>query len=1056
MDRQEFLEQVTRLSGEGKSIRNIATELDVHRSRVHRALKVVTSAAMDEMTEKSEPTSAGKLREGVFVGRQREMDQLRASLDDAVSGNARIVALSGEPGIGKTRLAQEIALIASDSKAQVLWGRCYEGQGAPPYWPWVQIIRDYVRERDAVQLRSETGAGAASIAEIVPELGEKLSDYSAGSGQPLKPPSLDSPEANRFRLFDSITTFLKNASQSQPLMLVLEDLHWADRPSLLLLEFLAHEMSASRILVVGTLRHTESEHALSQTIGELARESYFQQIHLPRLEQADVGQYIQETSGARPSDELTDAVYSRTEGNPFFMTEMVRLFAQSGEQAETAASMPDSVRGAIRRRLEGLSGTCNQALTIASLVGREFSLDAVGALMSDTPVHQLLVELEEAAKLRIVDEEVGEVGRYQFSHVLVQEAISSELSNARKVALHAEIGESLERLYTDDVEAHAAELAYYFAEAETIIGPDKLVRYSLMAGDHALETYAWEDAQAHFERALAAKEGHAMDADKAALLFGVGRAQSATLERHRLHEAVNPVIPAFEHYVAAGDVSKALAIAEYPFQSYGKNPDVAQLIVEALKLVPSDSHHAGRLLLRYGTVLSSEVGNFETAVEALRQALAIAQCENDTALEMIVLNGMANAHWMMGLDPQESLENSLQAIELDRRVSQIQLGYNAHWHAARALIALGDLEGARPHAAAHLAMAEKRSDRNSIALALHVNEVIAHLHGNWETARDFSDRGLAVGHRDARLVSNRVKLEYELGDFDQGDTYLERLVETMRLSPLGPILEYSVVPLAIGMAARITGMAKQFDIAEAAADTVLSSPSPVSFYAQLVRTGLALMALERGDVAAAREQYDALRSWRVAMTPLILICSHRMLGLLAQTMGKMDYAVAHFEESKAFCRKAGYRPELAWTCYDYAAMLVVRPTPGQTQGSASINDAKALALLDEALAISTELGMRPLKEKVIALKANGESRRGVWPYALTYPAGLTEREVEVLLLIAQGKTTREIANELVISPRTVQRHTTNLYAKINARNRAEATAFALNELSTSAQTPPSK
>ena len=247
-------------------------------------------------------------------------------------------------------------------------------------------------------------------------------------------------------------------------MLVLEDLHWADRPSLLLLEFLAHEMSASRILVVGTLRHTESEHALSQTIGELSREPYFQQVHLPRLEQADVGQYIQETSGARPSDELNDAVYSRTEGNPFFMTEIVRLLPQSGEQAETAASIPDSVRGAIRRRLEGLSRTCNQVLTIASLIGREFSLEAVGALMPDTSAHHLLVELEEAAKLRIVDEVEGEVGRYQFSHVLIQEAISNELSNARKAALHAEIGEALEALYEGEIEAHADELAYHFTQ----------------------------------------------------------------------------------------------------------------------------------------------------------------------------------------------------------------------------------------------------------------------------------------------------------------------------------------------------------------------------------------------------------------------------------------------------------------------------------------------------------------------------------------------------------------------------------------------------------------
>jgi len=162
--------------------------------------------------------------------------------------------------------------------------------------------------------------------------------------------------------------------------------------------------------------------------------------------------------------------------------------------------------------------------------------------------------------------------------------------------------------------------------------------------------------------------------------------------------------------------------------------------------------------------------------------------------------------------------------------------------------------------------------------------------------------------------------------------------------------------LAIGMAARITGMTRQFDIAEAAADTALSSPSNVSFYAQLARTGLALMAVERGDVPLAEEQYDALRSWRITMTPLNLMCGHRVLGLLARTMGSIDDAVAHFEDSLAFCRKAGARPDLAWTCHDYADMLLARNDEGDGE--------KAVLLLDESLEISMELGMRPLTERV--------------------------------------------------------------------------------------------
>ena len=167
----------------------------------------------------------------LFVGRQHEIAELTAALEDALAGQGRLVMLVGEPGIGKTRTAQELAVLAEQRGAQVLWGRCYEEQGAPPYWPWVQAIRAYVQQVDAEQLTAELGSGSADIAEIIPDLREKLPDLGT-------PPALE-PEQARFRLFDSITSFLKNAAQHQPLLLVLDDLHWADRSSLLLLEFLA-------------------------------------------------------------------------------------------------------------------------------------------------------------------------------------------------------------------------------------------------------------------------------------------------------------------------------------------------------------------------------------------------------------------------------------------------------------------------------------------------------------------------------------------------------------------------------------------------------------------------------------------------------------------------------------------------------------------------------------------------------------------------------------------------------------------------------------------------
>ena len=324
--------------------------------------------------EEAQPLDS--LAGGVFVGRQREMGDLKACLEDALSGRGRLVTLVGEPGIGKTRTAQELATYAGLRSAQVLWGRCYEEQGMPPYWPWVQAIRSYVRERDPDQLRSEMGAGAADIAEVVSDVKERLPDL-------RPPPQLESPEQARFRLFDSITAFLKSASQKQPLVLVLDDLHWADQPSLLLLQFVARELGNSRLLLVGTYRDVElsRQHPLAETLGELTRERLFQRVLLRGLSQQDVGRFIEVAAGVDPPLGLTEAVHTQTEGNPLFVTEVVRLLVQEGELTQESGSrdswtvrIPEGVREVIGRRLNRLSQRCNETLTIASVVGREFEL----------------------------------------------------------------------------------------------------------------------------------------------------------------------------------------------------------------------------------------------------------------------------------------------------------------------------------------------------------------------------------------------------------------------------------------------------------------------------------------------------------------------------------------------------------------------------------------------------------------------------------------------------------------------------------------------------------
>ena len=323
------------------------------------------------------------------------------------------------------------------------------------------------------------------------------------------------PDQTRFRLFDSVATFFKNAAQAQPLMLVLDDLHWADKPSLLL-EFLARQMAESHILVIGTYRDAEltREHPLSETLAQLYRSPVFQNTVLGGLESTDVGTFLQAASGNQASPELVDAIYSHTEGNPFFMSEVIRLLGEQGELesgsnkgATVTLGIPPGVLEVIGERLNRLSAECVQALTTASIIGREFSFRLLRNLEVEFNEEQMLEVIDEALINRLIQESADALERYQFCHALIQQTLGERLSASRRVRLHGRIAEALEELYGADTENHAGELAFHFAEAEPVLGLEKHVKYSLLAGEQALSSFAYEDAQAHFQSGLSAKQG---------------------------------------------------------------------------------------------------------------------------------------------------------------------------------------------------------------------------------------------------------------------------------------------------------------------------------------------------------------------------------------------------------------------------------------------------------------------------------------------------------------------------------------------------------------------
>ena len=579
---------------------------------------------------------------GPFVGREVELARLATALDEAFAGHGRLIMVSGEQGIGKTRLVTELAGLARARGARVLWGRCYEREGAPPYWPWVQAIRAYADLDDLRLLGSELRRHAATVAEIVPELRERLT----GLGTP---PAPRDPKEARFLLLDSVASFLRRAAAKQVITIVLDNLHAADAGSLLMLEFVARELEGTPLLVVGTYREVALRRGdrLVETLAELTREGSFERLPLRGLTDVEVASLVEAIMGRPAAPELVQAIHRQAEGNPLFVTEVVRLLGQEdtfaderGPARDWSLRVPEGVRAVIGRRLDQLSAACNDVLRLASVIGREFDLRQLRALAGEAADDELVGLLHEALDMRIVEELRVTIDRYRFTHRLIQETLLLELSTTQRVRLHGRVAEVLEEHYGDTVDAHAAELVHHCAEAETVLGPAPLVRYARLAGEQALVTHSHEEAYAYFRQALDAKAGQPMDEETASLLFGLGRSEFAGRERYDLGEALGHMREAFTYFETTGDRRRAIEVAAHPVPYMYGPPDAAGLASRALALVPPGSGEAGHLLSTLGWFTG--MTDYGAAREAFGRSTAIARQLGDTTLERRVL--VSEAH----------------------------------------------------------------------------------------------------------------------------------------------------------------------------------------------------------------------------------------------------------------------------------------------------------------------------------------------------------------------------------------------------------------------------
>ncbi len=864
------------------------------------------------------------LASGVFVGRSHELDALRA--------------------------------------AQVLWGRCYERQGAPVSWPWVKVIRSYVHERDETNLRSEMGTGAADIAQVVSTIHDRLPGLPA-------PPHLE-PEQARFRLFDSVATFLKNAARGKPLVLILDDVHSADEPSLMLLQFLARELRGAPLFGIATYRdmHLGRHHPLSKVLATLSGEHLSRRIVLRGLTESDVSRYIEMTTRLTPPPGLVAAVFQETEGNPFFVSEVVRLLAADGRLGqETAPSswsvgIPQGVREVVGRRLEHLTEDCNTALTIASILGREFDLDTL-EIVSDRKGNELLEVIEEALAARLIVEQPGTPGHYRFSHAIVRETLYGDVPTARRMRLHRQIGEAIER-QPEQVERRLAELALHFSEGAGAGDPEKAIRYSRLAADRAMEVLAYEEGARLYLMALHAVELRDPDpVVRCDLLIALGDAQiksgAATEGRASLWEAA-------ELAKTLGDGGR-VADAALAVGGVGPLPGVVDerqvaFLEDALRLLPT-----GDSALKAKVMGRITMGLYFAPDSERKSRLSVASVEMARRVgDPAALTSTLNARRWAVSGPEaieERIEVTMELIAAAGAAGDKELALQGHLWALVDHLELGNLPEVDTAIAAYERLAAELRQPIYRWGAIIVRVMRAALWGKLADAEKLAHDALVEGRRgvadNAEIFygSHTFCLARELGNLDDAEERVQALADKYPASPLWRCeLANTHALLDREGLAREEFEALALDDFEGIAND----------YLWLTNTALLAEVCDYlGDARRAKPLYELLlpyakRNIVVGRGGFCLGSTARYLGILASLMGSYDEAEGHFEQALEMHRRMRATPWQAHTHYDLARMLLRRGFVG--------DDLRADELLAGAQSIAREAGMTVLIGKIAALR----------------------------------------------------------------------------------------
>jgi DNA-binding CsgD family transcriptional regulator len=930
------------------------------------------------VTSASEPR-----RTDALVGRARELALLRAALDDAGDGMGRLVLVVGEPGIGKTRLAQELAGRVLVAGHAVTWGRCVEADGAPPYWPWLQILRT---------LGLDTEALSATI---------------------------ESPE-ERFARYDDATTAIAETGAERPTVIIIDDAQWADESSLQLLRHVANRVSDLPLLLVVTARDAEPQSALRSHLVDLVRVGGAVRLGLRGFADDEVRTQLSLMVDARVSDERVREVADVTGGNPFFVRELARALADG---TWTRGTPPNTVRDLVVARLGAVTSGCRTFLEAAAIVGRRFSLPVVAAALG-TSGADLLDAADEAMGYGLIDRADDDIGSFRFVHALTRDAVESSLDGGRRVALHRAVAVAIEQTYGRDLTEHLADLARHWAHVAPFGAADTARVWATRAGDDAVRRLAYEDGARLYRRAQHLHTAEVSDAERCELTLKLARAAYFAGDLATTVAAAR----------AAADVARIAANARLLAESAltleaapdtTVNATARSLADEALAALDRDTVDDAALRARLHALMShlAFYAGDSAATDAIsRTALDLARASGDDRALVEALRArqealpgragraerdqladeMTTAAHRIG-SPRAEMWGRLWRVDVLTERGEFAAADRLLPELGRVVTAVGGPVSGWLHdrAAAGVAQALGRYDeadqlsRRAFArmrerepapatgafmalqtsLARHrgaVDDVVALARGQWASPERFR-------------VMGRMTRAYQLilaGLVDEADAIM---AEAGRVDDWD-LPAFFVVP-ALARAATIA--------------------------AALDRTAELNLILDR--LAAFRGEHTTASG--VAYDGPVELT----LGIGFAKLGDVEGAIEDLRTAITAAEAASAPGFVAEAQFHLASAL------------ASRDAVEAKALANRARRIAHALGMaaylRPIADLLARLDAAPDS------------VLLSTREDEVARLVAEGLTNREIAQRLFISERTAQNHVQHILTKLDFTSRAQIAAW---------------